>query len=92
MEISLQSDQFKGKTSIKGLFVVGVYSEEGATFQLEIDILDHDIEKIYKGTTRTIEQPVNTTYYYSYNNWARNPLKFQWKNLKGTPYITISTH
>jgi len=55
MEISLQSDQFIGKTSIKGLFVVGVYSEEGATFQLEIDILDHDIEKIYKGTTRTIE-------------------------------------
>ena len=36
---------------MKGLFIVGVYSETGATFQLEIDILSHNIEKIYKGAS-----------------------------------------
>lgn len=32
MDINLNSTYFKGKTSMKGLFLIGVYSDTGATF------------------------------------------------------------
>lgn len=41
---------------MKGLYLISVYSERGATFQLEIDVLDHNIMQLQQGTSRVIRQ------------------------------------
>ena len=77
--------------SIKGLYLIGVYSEKGATFSLEIDILDNEIMSLSQGTSRVITQDPSTDYFFKFYNWASTPIKFQLNTLQGEPQVSIST-